>query len=89
MTDCNDALRELYTFLDGELTDESRRQIANHLDDCGSCVDVFDFEVELRLVLQRKCQERVPVELKAKIADAIREAGRGPAGASGAGAAGT
>ncbi len=85
MTDCNDALHELFTFIDGELTDENRSQIAQHLDDCGSCLDVFDFEIELRVVLQRKCQEQVPDALKAKIADAIREAGQGSAGATGAG----
>jgi len=84
MTDCNDALRELYLFLDGELTDEKRSQIRHHIDDCGSCLEVFDFEVELRTVVQRKCQERVPDDLKSRIAQALqaaateRETGQGP-----------
>jgi mycothiol system anti-sigma-R factor len=77
MTDCNDALHELYTFLDGELTDEKRAQIKHHIDDCGSCLEVFDFEVELRHVVQRKCQESVPDALKAKIARALQAAASG------------
>ncbi len=78
MSDCDDALQELYTFLDGELTEEKRRRIAQHIEDCGSCLEVFDFEVELRHVVQRKCQERVPDSLKARIADAIRKAQEPP-----------
>jgi mycothiol system anti-sigma-R factor len=73
MSACDDALHELYGFLDGELTDEKRKQISRHIDDCGSCLEVFDFEVELRHVVQRKCQEQVPSSLKARIAEAIRQ----------------
>ena len=31
---CDDAVYELYTFLDGELTDQRRAEIRRHLDDC-------------------------------------------------------
>lgn len=79
MSDCDDALHELYVFLDGELTAEKRRQIARHIDECGPCLEVFDFEVELRRVVQRKCQERVPDALKARIAAAIERTDPGEA----------
>jgi mycothiol system anti-sigma-R factor len=69
---CDDALHELYGFLDGELTSDRKAAISAHLDDCPPCFEAFDFEAELRLVIARKCQETVPESLKVRIADAIR-----------------
>lgn len=80
MSDCEDALHELYVFLDGELTDEKRSQISRHIDECGPCLEVFGFEVELRRLVQRKCQEHVPAALKARIAAAIEQTDPGGAG---------
>ena len=70
---CDDALHELYGYLDGELTPERRSNIQHHLDDCPPCYEAFDFEAELRLVIARKCAEAVPESLKRRIADAISE----------------
>jgi mycothiol system anti-sigma-R factor len=70
--DCGQVLEELYTYLDGELTDERRSLIAHHLDDCNPCLEVFDFEAELRLVIQRRCQEQVPDTLRVRIEASLR-----------------
>jgi mycothiol system anti-sigma-R factor len=70
---CEDALTELYTFLDGELTAEKREHIAHHLDDCNPCLERYDFEAELRIVISTKCKESVPESLKAKIAATLAE----------------
>ena len=70
---CDDALHELYGYLDGELTAERRNDIQHHLDDCPPCYEAFDFEAELRLVIARKCTETVPESLKHRIAEAIRQ----------------
>lgn len=72
--DCDDALHELYTFLDGELTPEKRGQIRQHLDDCTPCIEAFDFEHELRHVVQSKCKDTVPEDLRRRIAEAIGKA---------------
>ncbi|WP_208027582.1 mycothiol system anti-sigma-R factor [Rhabdothermincola sediminis] len=77
-TDCNEALRELYVFLDGELTEERRSVIARHLDDCNPCLEVFDFEAELRLVIQQKCREKVPPELRQRIEETLRSLSTAP-----------
>ncbi len=69
--DCDDALHELYHFLDGELTDDRRTQIQDHLEACPPCFEGFDFEAELRIVVARKCVDHVPDELRQRIADAI------------------
>lgn len=68
---CDDAVHELYHFLDGELTDDRRATIRQHLDDCPPCFEAFDFEAELRMVIARKCQDSVPESLLQRIADAI------------------
>ena len=70
---CDDALHELYGFLDGELTVERRAKIQSHLDDCPPCYEAFDFEAELRIVIARKCTEQVPDALKRRIAEAIAQ----------------
>jgi mycothiol system anti-sigma-R factor len=71
MSDCENSLHELYTYLDGELTDESRVKIQHHLDGCQPCAEPYDFEAELREVIRRKCQEQVPETLMAKIRTAL------------------
>ena len=60
MSECNETLRELYLYLDGELTDSDRVHIQQHLDDCSPCLEAFDFEAELRLVVRNRCVDQVP-----------------------------
>ena len=71
MSDCNDALHQLYEFLDGELTDAKRAAIRHHLDSCQPCAEPYDFEAELRIVIRKKCAEAVPESLMAKVRKAI------------------
>ena len=71
---CQEALEELYTFLDGEMTVEKREHIRVHLDDCNPCLEHYDFEAELRIVISKKCKEAVPQTLKDKILRALEEA---------------
>jgi mycothiol system anti-sigma-R factor len=74
--DCGSAIHQLYDYLDGELTDERRSQIAEHLDYCGPCADAAGFETELRKVIADHCKDHVPDSLRQKVADLI-EAERG------------
>ena len=73
MSECNETLRELYLYLDGELTDSDRVHIQQHLDDCSPCLEAFDFEAELRLVVRNRCVDQVPESLRDRIAQAIQE----------------
>lgn len=70
--DCGEAMHRLYHYLDGELDDVRREDIRIHLDNCLPCLDAFDFEAELRSVIARKCRDRVPDELRARIAVALQ-----------------
>ena len=68
---CEEALAEIYTFLDGELTEAKREAIASHLEGCNPCVEVFDFEAELRMVISAKCTEAVPESLRLRISQTL------------------
>lgn len=70
-TDCEEALAEIYTFLDGELTEAKRTAIASHLEGCNPCVEVFDFEAELRIVISTKATEAVPESLRLRISETL------------------
>ena len=72
--DCEQALRTLYYFLDGELTDERRYEIQVHLEECSPCLEAFDFEAELKIVIARSCRDQVPESLRQRIADALAKA---------------
>jgi mycothiol system anti-sigma-R factor len=73
---CEDALSELYRYIDGELDDATRVRISAHLDNCSPCLEAFDFEVELRRVVASRCQERVPDELRDRILNVLRTCDR-------------
>jgi len=68
---CTEAAELLYHYIDGELTEERRMLISAHLDDCPPCLDAFDFEAELRVVVSERCRDRVPDELRQRVADAL------------------
>jgi mycothiol system anti-sigma-R factor len=72
--DCQEAIHTLYHFLDGELTDDRRLEIQRHLQECSPCLEAFDFEAELKIVIAKKCRDQVPPALKERVAHALFEA---------------
>ena len=74
MPDCPKTLQELYEYLDGELTDDKRKTIEQHLNDCSPCYEAFDFEAELRMVIRKRCAETVPDHLLVRVRQAIEQA---------------
>jgi mycothiol system anti-sigma-R factor len=76
--DCEAALAEIYTYLDGELTEEKRQLIAGHLEGCNPCIEAFDFEAELRMVVSTKCRnDEVPEALRVRIFQKLTLIARG------------
>jgi mycothiol system anti-sigma-R factor len=76
--ECEEALEALYTFLDGELTETRRIEIRHHLDDCSPCLEAFDFEAELRLVVRQRCRDQVPESLRLRVAERLAAAVEAP-----------
>lgn len=73
--DCNETLKELYGFLDGQLSDDDREHIRHHLDDCSPCLEAFDFEAEVRRIVADRCRDQCPEALRARIQSAIDGSG--------------
>jgi mycothiol system anti-sigma-R factor len=68
MADCKQTLEELDAFLDGELSDQVRVQINDHIEGCVDCLQTFEFHAELKAVIRRKCSnDELPPGLLAKI----------------------
>ena len=80
--DCEETIERLYTYLDGELTDERRVEIQRHLDDCSPCLKAYDFEAELRAVIAQRCQEKVPEHLLDRVRQALADEERSADSAS-------
>ena len=67
---CDEALANLYTFIDGELDDELiAERVRMHLVDCPPCGGAFSFEERLRVVVRTKLREDVPPEMVERLRD--------------------
>lgn len=68
--ECDDALTNLYQYLDQEIEVTTVEQIRVHLEDCSGCLRSFDFEARLKTVVRERLSEEVP----AAFLDRLREA---------------
>lgn len=81
MADCNETLRELYAFLDRELSTEISLVVRGHLEECPDCFQAFDFHAELKSVIAAKCRsDEIPPTLMARIEQCFGEIGLGEIG---------
>jgi mycothiol system anti-sigma-R factor len=74
--ECREALDVLYHYLDGELDEQRRVVIRAHLERCSPCLEVFDFEAELKIVVAQRCRESVPESLRRRVAGALADASK-------------
>jgi len=73
--ECDDALTNLYRYLDREIEASTSEVIRAHLEDCSGCLKSFKFEERLQIVVRERLAEEVPPEFLARLRDAIaREA---------------
>ncbi|MEM9034623.1 MAG: mycothiol system anti-sigma-R factor [Actinomycetota bacterium] len=68
---CDKVLQRVHDLLDGELTPERCQQLGEQLDGCWHCLEVFDFEAELKMAVSQTCQEHVPEDLMQRIRSAL------------------
>ncbi|WP_104525615.1 mycothiol system anti-sigma-R factor [Blastococcus atacamensis] len=52
---CDDVLTHVFEFLDHETDDDRRAVIAEHLEDCSSCLREFGIEQEFKALVRRRC----------------------------------
>ena len=73
--ECDDALTNLYQYLDREMEVSTSEVIRAHLEDCSGCLKSFKFEERLQIVVRERLSEEVPPEFLERLRDAIaREA---------------
>ncbi|MEX0863735.1 MAG: zf-HC2 domain-containing protein [Acidimicrobiia bacterium] len=60
MSDCDQALANLYLYLDAELDQASAMKVKTHLEACNGCDAPFDFERRLREVIRNRLGEEIP-----------------------------
>jgi len=73
---CDEALRRLEDYLDGELSDEDLRKVQDHLDTCAPCTSQFRFEASvLQGIRQRLQRTDLPPDLLTRIRRMLDEAG--------------
>jgi mycothiol system anti-sigma-R factor len=73
--ECDDALTNLYQYLDREIEASTSQVIRAHLEDCSGCLKSFKFEERLQIVVRERLSEEVPPEFLERLRDAIaREA---------------
>lgn len=72
--DCEEAVRRVYEFLDGELDQRTTERIRRHLEVCRRCYPYFNFErIFLDHVRSRGLGERRSQELERKVVRLLRE----------------
>lgn len=68
MTNCNETMARLQTFLDRELTDAEIAEVQMHLEACPPCLGYFSFERRIRrLVRIKACTDKAPPGLRETI----------------------
>lgn len=74
--DCLDVVRQLWEYLDGELTDETMAAIREHLAQCRQCYPQFDFErAFLEAVAATRRENPAPQLVRRKVLAKLRKAG--------------
>jgi len=75
MISCEEALRLVHEFLDGELEDASATEVKQHFDMCQLCYPHLHLETVFREAMRRaSAGESAPPHLKAKVSALLTEA---------------
>jgi len=71
--DCSEVLERVFFFIDNELPTADSSEIQHHLDECGPCLQKYNLERTVKLLVQRSCPEHAPETLRAKVLLRIRQ----------------
>ncbi len=73
MISCSDAVRQLWEYLEDELTDGDREKVDEHLGACLRCCGEAEFANELRKVLAAHGQDDLlPDDVRQRLLDSLR-----------------
>jgi mycothiol system anti-sigma-R factor len=71
--ECEETLRELERWLDGESDESVQLQVHTHLRGCSPCMQRVEFRKRLKVVIQTKCAgDALPVDLQDRLKGLLR-----------------
>ncbi|MFP5298307.1 MAG: zf-HC2 domain-containing protein [Actinomycetota bacterium] len=73
MIDCNQAVRQLWGFLEGELDDKDRHAVEEHLDLCKRCCGEAEFASELRKMLHSQSAPDLSDDAKVRLTNFLEQ----------------
>ncbi len=66
--ECSEALLRVFEYLDGEMSDDDTAKIRGHLDTCADCLQQYDLDQMVKLLVKRSCTTvQAPVTLRTTI----------------------
>lgn len=71
MITCAEAVKQLWSYLDGALPDENRAAVEEHLSFCRRCCGEVEFAEELRGFLSRHGAEEVPADVRHRLTEVL------------------
>jgi mycothiol system anti-sigma-R factor len=73
-TPCEEVIRKVYEYLDGELVPRDLAKIAQHLDECGPCLREYGVEEEVKALVRRACgRDPAPQDLRHRVLVRMRQ----------------
>ena len=80
MLDCGSVMRQLWDYVDGELTPQRMEEIRVHVEMCQRCYPQYEFERSfLDAIASRRRTHSDPERLRAKLLEALKAHGLGEA----------
>ncbi len=77
--ECEDALRDIARFLDGEIGQSQRQKLDTHLHECSPCMERADFKRHVKDLVASRCGcDELPAHLKDAIMRRLSEPPRAP-----------
>ena len=69
---CQEALEQLYAYLDEDCTVEVKTAIRHHIEECGDCFGHYEFERTFLLFVEARCKAKAaPANLRKRIFEQI------------------
>lgn len=70
---CEEALAQVYLYLDGELCDVDCESFLAHVNDCAPCLEEMGVEQQVKQLVQRCCGgEQASADLKEQVLSKLR-----------------
>ena len=71
--ECSEFLDQIVYFLDNELDEASCADVQHHLDECAPCLEKYDLQRTVKMLVARSCVESAPDDLRQRVTMSIRE----------------